>query len=93
VEHPQAIKFLTNINELTLRQSLIPNEILGRVNGSQRFLEFAANLIGLFLGGILGEVLGPRITLMIGAMGGFVAAGWLLTSPVWRLRHVNPSEP
>jgi MFS family permease len=82
-----------NINELTLRQSLIPNEILGRVNGSLHFLEFAANLIGMFLGGILGEVFGPRITLMIGAMGGFVAAAWLLTSPIWRLRNVNPTEP
>jgi MFS family permease len=83
---------LHNINELTLRQSLIPNDILGRVNGSQRFLEFAANLIGLFLGGVFGEVFGPRITLMIGAMGGFVAAGWLLTSPVWRLRNLGNPE-
>ena len=82
-----------NINELTLRQSLIPNEILGRVNGSLRFLEFGANLIGLFLGGILGEVLGPRITLVIGAMGGFVAAAWLLTSPIWQLRHVENTKP
>jgi MFS family permease len=82
-----------NINELTLRQSLISNDVLGRVNGSLRFLEFGANLIGLFLGGILGEVFGPRITLMIGAMGGFVAAAWLLTSPIRRLRNVNPTEP
>jgi MFS family permease len=81
-----------NINELTLRQSLISNDVLGRVNGSLRFLEFAANLIGLFLGGILGEVFGPRITLMIGAMGGFVAAIWLLTSPIWRLRNVGNTE-
>lgn len=82
-----------NINELTLRQSLIPNEILGRVNGSLRFLEFAANLIGMLLGGVLGEVFGPRITLMIGSMGGFVAAAWLLTSPIWRLRNIKPTEP
>jgi MFS family permease len=82
-----------NINELTLRQSLIPNDVLGRVNGSLRFLEFGANMVGLFLGGILGEVFGPRITLMIGAMGGFVAAAWLLTSPIWRWRNLENTNP
>jgi hypothetical protein len=30
---------------------------------------------------------------MIGAMGGFVAAAWLLTSPIWQLRNANPTEP
>ncbi len=82
---------LHNINEVSLRQSLIPNEVLGRVNGSLRFLEFGASLLGMFLGGILGEVFGARVTLMIGALGGFVAAIWLLFSPIWRLRHLEGS--
>jgi MFS family permease len=78
---------LHNINEVSLRQSLIPNEVLGRVNGSLRFLEFGASLLGMFLGGVLGEVFGARVTLMIGALGGFVAAIWLLFSPIWRLKN------
>ncbi len=82
---------LHNINEVSLRQSLIPNVVLGRVNGSLRFLEFGASLLGMFLGGILGEVFGARVTLMIGALGGFVAAIWLLCSPVWRLRNLEGS--
>jgi MFS family permease len=80
---------LHNINELTLRQSLIPNEVLGRVNGSVRFLEFGANLLGMFLGGVLGELLGGRTTLMIGACGGLASALWLLVSPVWRFRSAQ----
>lgn len=79
---------LHNITELTLRQSLIPAEVLGRVNGSVRFLEFGANLLGMLLGGVLGEVLGARTTLMIGACGGLVSAVWLWASPVWRYRQV-----
>jgi Transmembrane secretion effector len=80
---------LHNINEVTLRQSLIPNEVLGRVNGSLRFLEFGASLLGVFLGGVLGEVFGARVTLIIGSMGGFVAAIWLLFSPIWRIRDLE----
>lgn len=75
---------LHNINELTLRQTLIGEEVLGRVNGSVRFLEFGASLLGMFLGGVLGEWVGVRGTLVIGAMGGFASAVWLLLSPVWR---------
>lgn len=82
---------LHNINEVSLRQSLIPNGVIGRVNGSLRFLEFGASLLGMFLGGILGEVFGARVTLMIGALGGLVAAIWLLFSPIWRLRHLEGS--
>lgn len=78
---------LHNINELTLRQTLIPGEVLGRVNGSVRFLEFGANLLGMFLGGLLGEALGVRTTLIVGAAGGLVSALWLLASPVWKYRQ------
>lgn len=79
---------LHNINELSLRQALVPNQVLGRVNGSVRFLEFGANLLGMFLGGVLGELLGARATLMIGALGGLISAFWLLVSPVWRYQEV-----
>lgn len=82
---------LHNINELTMRQSLVANQVLGRVNGSVRFLEFGANLLGMFVGGVLGEVIGARTTLMIGACGGLASALWLLASPVWRYRKL-PQE-
>lgn len=83
---------LHNINELTLRQSLVANQVLGRVNGGVRFLEFGANLLGMLVGGLLGELLGARATLMIGAAGGLASALWLLASPVWRYRNLPPEE-
>lgn len=76
---------LHHINELTLRQSLVEGKVLGRVNGSVTFLEIGADLLGMLLGGLLGEWIGARYTLMIGAMGGLVAALWLWSSPVRKL--------
>jgi len=66
------------------------DRLLGRVNAGIRFAGLAAMLLGAVTGGLLGETLGLRGTLVVGA-GGIVLAGvWLLVSPVWRLREPLP---
>jgi MFS family permease len=77
-----------DINSVSLRQAITPNRLLGRMNASIRFVEFGAMLAGTALGGVLGEVIGLRETLFLSAGGGFVAAAWLLFSPVARLRSM-----
>jgi len=52
------------------------------MNASFRFGGIAAMLVGTLVGGILGELVGLRWTLVIGAGGTFVAAFWLLISQV-----------
>ena len=74
------------INQVSLRQAVTPGRVLGRVNASIRFVGMAAMLVGALLGGALGEWLGLRPTLVLGACGTFVAAGWLVLSPVRRLK-------
>lgn len=63
-----------NIHQLSLRQTLTPDILLGRVNASYRFLAWVAIPIdSLIVGGILGTILGLRITLFIGAFGTIAA--------------------
>ncbi|MEJ8545581.1 MFS transporter [Brevibacillus borstelensis] len=52
-----------NIISVSIRQRLVPNELLGRVNGVFRFLSLGISSIGAFLGGALvsgGELLVGR---------------------------------
>ncbi|GAA4546292.1 MFS transporter [Amycolatopsis samaneae] len=63
-------------------QASTPPELRGRVSATMRFLVFGIAPIGSILAGVLGETLGLRTTLWIGAAGLLVAALWLFP-----LRH------
>ena len=58
----QIIYAVTNVS---LRQRLCPDRMLGRANATMRFLMMGLFPLGALLGGILGELLGPRPTLWI----------------------------
>jgi predicted MFS family arabinose efflux permease len=45
---------------------------------------------GTIVGGLLGEALGPRPAMLVGAVGALPAALWLLWSPV-RALHTLPA--
>ncbi len=59
---------LYSVNQISLRQALIPDEVLGRVNATRRVFVFGAIPLGAVLGGGMGEALGLRTTLVVGAM-------------------------
>jgi Na+/melibiose symporter-like transporter len=70
------------IAEISLRQAIIPNHLLGRVNSSMQFLTRGLGPSGALIGGVLGGVLGVRLTLLIGVLGVTASGLWLLFSPV-----------
>jgi predicted MFS family arabinose efflux permease len=72
-----------DVNQVTLRQSITPEQVLGRVNAGMRFSGIAAMFLGALAGGVLGEFAGERVTLVFSACGLLLAAGWLMVSPVW----------
>ena len=76
-----------DVNEISLRQAITPDHLLGRVNGTMRFLTWGTIPIGSLLGGALGEWLGVQPTLLIGALGTLLALPWIVASPVWSLRE------
>jgi MFS family permease len=71
-EFGQIIYAITNVS---LRQRLCPDRMLGRVNATMRFLIMGLFPLGALLGGILGEVIGLRGTL-------WVAGGIIVLAPL-----------
>ena len=74
------------INQVSLSQSVAPERLLGRVNASMQFIGLGATFVGSLLGGVLGETIGVRTTLVLGACGTLLAALWLVLSPVRALK-------
>ena len=74
------------INLVSLKQSITPEHLLGRVNATMQFILMGAGLVGSLLGGLMGEVMSIRLVLMIGAVGALMGVAYLAFSPV---RHIR----
>jgi predicted MFS family arabinose efflux permease len=68
----QLVYAITNVS---LRQRLVPERLLGRVNATMRFLVLGAFPLGALAGGLLGAAIGVRGTL-------WVAAALVLLAPL-----------
>jgi MFS family permease len=77
------------INTTSLVQATTPHGVLGRVTGSYRFLTQGSIPLGALLGGVLGELLGLELTLVVAAVGMGVAVLWLAHSPVRTVRTID----
>ncbi len=80
------------INQTSLRQSVTAEHQLGRVNASVYFLAGVAGLLGAIAGGVLGDLIGIRTTLLVAVTGYLLAVFWLIFSPVRNL-EVLPERP
>ena len=76
------------VTQVSLRQAIVPDRLLGRVNASMRVLEVGAMLTGALLGGLLGQTIGLRPTLLVGVGATALAGLWLGLSPVRTLRRM-----
>jgi MFS family permease len=76
------------VNVVSVRQALIPDRLLGRVNATTRFVGGGALPIGALIGGALGEVIGLPLTLVVAEFGMLLAFLWLFLSPVRALREL-----
>lgn len=79
-----------DINVVSLRQTITPDRLLGRMNASMRFLDLGAMLVGSFAGGLLGQSIGLRETLFVAVGVRTMPVLWLLLSPIARLREIPP---
>ena len=73
------------------RQS-VPGEVLGRVNAAMQMLNRGLLPIGSLGAGILGEMIGLRPTLAVGAAGLLLSSLWLVLSPIRTMRDYPPHE-
>ncbi len=71
-----------NITQVSLRQSLLPLHLQGRLNASMRFLICSTLPLGSLLGGVLGGTIGLLPTALLSTAGMLFAFLWVLFSPV-----------
>jgi len=81
-----------NVCELSLRQAITPSEVLGRVNAAMQMLNRGLLPIGSLAAGILGEMIGLRPTLAVGAAGLLLSSLWLVLSPIRTMRDYPHQE-
>lgn len=65
-----------NVSQQAIRQAVIPNHLLGRVQAGLLVLVYAGQVLGSLAGGALGQVAGLRTALVVGA-----ALVWLCVLP------------
>ncbi len=80
-----------NITQVTMRQRICPPRLLGRMNASIRFVVWGVLPIGGLVAGFLGTSIGLVPTMWIGAVGGLLAAGFVVLSPITTIK-VLPKE-
>jgi MFS family permease len=82
-----------DINATSLRQSIAPERVLGRVNAFMRILGLGSTLAGILIGGAIGETLGLRAALTIGASCTLGCALMLFLSPVRGVMTMRGAPP
>ncbi|GAA5197923.1 MFS transporter [Rugosimonospora acidiphila] len=82
-----------NVTQVSFRQGLCPERLLGRMNATMRFLVWGTMPLGALLGGTLGAVLGVRPAMWIGAIGGMFCFLPVLASPLRGMRELPSWGP
>jgi MFS family permease len=73
----------------SLRQSVTPDRLLGRMNASMRLASYTAIPLGSLLAGFLGGAIGLRPALLVGAAGFALPVLCILLSPIPGLRDLQ----
>ena len=76
-----------NVEELTIRQSLAPEHVLGRVNGTMQLLQRGIIPVGALAGGALAQYIGVRRSIFASAIGILLSSLWLIFSSVRELKR------
>ena len=75
------------VQELTIRQTLAPENMLGRVNAAMQLLFRGILPVGALAGGTLAQYVGVKPTLFVCSLGILLSNLWLVFSPVRTLKR------
>jgi hypothetical protein len=70
------------VNDVSLRQSLVPDRLLGRVSATANVLGVAAMPVGAIAGGVIGQLASPRVALAAASICFSLAALWVVVAPI-----------
>ena len=82
-----------NVAQVSFRQALTPDSMLGRMNATVRFLVFGTMPLGGLIGGLLGEWYGIQTALLISVIGTCLAFLPVFLSPLRSMRTLPLPEP
>jgi MFS family permease len=77
------------IGQVSLRQSLTPDQLQGRMNATLSMLAWGIAPLGGLLGGVLGQWMGLSPTLVLAAVGEMLSVFWLVFSPVRTIQQTG----
>ncbi|SMD14451.1 MFS transporter [Lentzea albidocapillata] len=77
-----------NVGQVSYRQAICPDHLLGRMNASIRWVVWGATPLGALLGGGLGSWIGIVPTLWVSLIGSVAGMGWVLFSPLRSMRDL-----
>jgi MFS family permease len=77
-----------NVNQASLRQTAVPARLQGRASATARVIAEATIPLGAIAGGVLGETIGLRHTLLVAAGAELLVAVWFLASPLRTVRSL-----
>lgn len=81
-----------SINEITLRQTVAPEHVLGRVNAGMNLLARGIWPLGALIGGALAAAIGVRATLTLAATGVALSTLWLFASSLRRVNNLSDNH-
>lgn len=74
------------VNQISLRQVLTAHHLLGRVTAARRFILFGVAVLGAAIGGLLGEAIGLRATLLVSVLALVVELVLIYYSPLRQIQ-------
>jgi hypothetical protein len=81
-----------NVNQVSLRQAITPEPMLGRMNATMRFIVWGTIPIGQVIGGLIATAFTPITSIWVGAIGESFAFLAVLLSPVRTLKTIPEPE-
>jgi MFS family permease len=75
-----------NINQVSLRQTITPDRVQGRMNATVRTVIWGTMPIGALIGGVVGNMYGLLPAMYLGIVVWILSGFWILIGPV-RLRE------
>ena len=81
------------INQVSLRQTIVPDRVQGRMNATVRTINWGTMPVGAIIGGTLGTTVGVIGTILIGGALQGAAVLWIVSKHVIRLKEMpKPDE-
>lgn len=84
---------LGNAASMTLRQTVTPTELLGRMNAGMRMIMWGPQTVGALAAGLIGGLIGIRAGLWVAAVGTLLSALPIALSRIPRLRELASIAP